>query len=801
LTDTAKASRPGTGRISRGRTTIAAIAGFNLGLIALIWYVAYALVRNELTETIRAENARNDTLAIAFEQYTERTLDGADALIRYLIREYGRSSEKFDLQRFVAEYTFDDRAVSGIVLSDESGTAATAAFGGKPGRVDISDREHFKVHAASDTRRAHVGKPVTGRASGRAVVPVSRRINKSDGSFGGVAIALIEPVRFVEVLREARLREHDTIALVTLDGITVARLRGSTPTWGDDIRKSTLFEAQAARPVGNFAAAGQLDNVRRLFSYRTLAHYGLIAVVGSAESDVLAGFHHLRTRYFGAAAITSAGIAVFTLLLVLVLARQRRATALFRTVVQTADEGIWLIDAEARTTFVNPRMAEMLGFTSEEMLGRSLSDFVFPDDWPRFLERLEERRRGVAVRRDSLYRRKDGGMLWTIASFVPQFDEKGTYTGLVGMISDITERKAIEERIRASESGLAAAQRIAHVGSWERDLGPSSPGALRWSDETFRIFGYAPGSIEVTLEVFRAAVHADDREKLSQSLEKAIVHGVELSVEHRIVRPDGAVRIVREVADLISDGGAPRRLVGTVQDITEQKSIETRLLETSRRLGALSDRLLEVQESERATLARELHDEFGQTLTAVQLQLHSLNKQVPGPALEDCLALVEQALNQVRSLSLDLRPPQLDSLGLAAALEAHFRRLSAQSGLVISFHCAPDLPSLVGACATACFRIAQEAVTNAMRHSGATRIEVILAYDAGYIELTVRDDGSGFDVPSKRASASRGASLGLLSMQERSRMFRGTFEIRSQPGSGTEVSARLALEPRQAHAP
>ncbi len=797
MTDS-KASRPGAGWFSRGWAISAAIAAFNL--VALIWYAAYSLVRTELADTIRAENNRNDNLAIAFEQYTERTLDGADAVLRYLIREYQRSSHKFDLQRFVAEYTLDNPALSGMVLSNEQGVAATAAFGGNPGLVDIADREHFKVHAARDIGRPYVGKPVIGRVSGRAVVPISRRINNPDGSFGGVAVALIEPVRFVEVLREARLREFDVLSLARLDGIIVARLRGSTPSWGQDISKSPLFAAQAARPTGNYAAAGQLDQVPRLFSYRTLPRYGLVVTVGSGESDVLASFYRRRIQYYGAAALTSAGIAVFTLLLMLALGRQRRATALFRTVVQTADEGIWLIDAATRTTFVNPRMAEMLGYTPEEMLGRPLSDFVFPGDWPRILERLEERRKGIAVRHDSLYRRKDGGMLWTIASFVPQLDEKGAYTGVFGMISDITERKAIEERIRESESGLAAAQRIAHLGSWEYDLGSPERDALRWSDETFRIFGYAPGSVEVTLDTFYEAVHAEDRERVSQSVENSISHGVEFNLEHRIVRPNGAVRVVRERADLIFEGGVARRLVGTVQDITEQKFIENRLVETSRRLGALSDRLLEVQESERATLARELHDEFGQTLTAVQLQLHSLSRHAPASALEDCMALVDQALNQVRSLSLDLRPPQLDSLGLAAALEAHFRRLSAQSGTVIRFESAPDMPRLVGACATACFRIAQEAVTNAMRHSGATRIDVTLSIDEGYIELLVRDDGSGFDVRSKRESAARGASLGLLSMQERSRMCRGTFRIRSQPGNGTEVSARLALEPQQAHA-
>jgi signal transduction histidine kinase len=217
----------------------------------------------------------------------------------------------------------------------------------------------------------------------------------------------------------------------------------------------------------------------------------------------------------------------------------------------------------------------------------------------------------------------------------------------------------------------------------------------------------------------------------------------------------------------------------------------------SERLQALSRRLVEIQEGERGRLARELHDEIGQALTAVTMNLHVLRrasaKQILVARVDESLAIVGGALEQVRNLSLALRPSVLDDLGLVAALRWWIAREAARAGLQVDIQAdwLPLRPS--PEIETACFRIAQEAMTNVVRHARATRVRVALAGADGVLEVTVRDDGVGFDVPQIREHAPLGRSLGVLGMEERARLVGGHLEIESGPGRGTLVRARLPV--------
>jgi signal transduction histidine kinase len=207
--------------------------------------------------------------------------------------------------------------------------------------------------------------------------------------------------------------------------------------------------------------------------------------------------------------------------------------------------------------------------------------------------------------------------------------------------------------------------------------------------------------------------------------------------------------------------------------------------------------MLEIQEQERRQLARELHDEIGQVLTAVKIDLQTqimrLGSAAAGEGLAGSVGLVDEALDRVRSLSLDLRPSQLDDLGLQPALRWYFDRQSRSSELEIQF--SADLPPqrLDPGVETACFRIAQEAMTNVLRHAGATRVRVELRVDDGTLELLVEDDGKGFNVPAAQARAAGGASLGLLGMEERADLAGGRIELHSALGSGTRIRARFPI--------
>jgi len=231
------------------------------------------------------------------------------------------------------------------------------------------------------------------------------------------------------------------------------------------------------------------------------------------------------------------------------------------------------------------------------------------------------------------------------------------------------------------------------------------------------------------------------------------------------------------------------------------QAVEQRELETRRardKLQVLSRRLVEVQETERRRIALELHDEIGQSLTVAELNLQALLRSPTSdgrPArLKECLQVIERVLEQVRNLALNLRPSMLDDLGLKPALVWLAKRQGELAGLRTEVRVESLDRRLDPAIETECFRVAQEALTNVVRHAKARSVMVELRRDDGRLKLCVRDDGIGFDTNSIRAQAVRGASLGLLGMEERAALTGGGVEFISSIGNGTEVHAWFPLK-------
>jgi PAS domain S-box-containing protein len=235
-----------------------------------------------------------------------------------------------------------------------------------------------------------------------------------------------------------------------------------------------------------------------------------------------------------------------------------------------------------------------------------------------------------------------------------------------------------------------------------------------------------------------------------------------------------------------------------IRDITIRRRAEEKLKKYSRKLQVLSRQLVEAQETERKNIARELHDEIGQALTVMQLNLQTM-LQSPGsdaisPCLKQNLEVVGQVLAQVHDISFNLRPLMLDDLGLEPALRWFTKRQAALVGLKAKFKADPLEQRLDPLIETECFRVAQEALTNVVRHAQAKNVSVELRKLAGKLHLRVRDDGIGFDAAAVREQSGICARLGLLSMEERAALAGGGLEIKSAPKKGTEVHAWFPLK-------
>ena len=234
---------------------------------------------------------------------------------------------------------------------------------------------------------------------------------------------------------------------------------------------------------------------------------------------------------------------------------------------------------------------------------------------------------------------------------------------------------------------------------------------------------------------------------------------------------------------------APEGLAVFATNITEQK----RAQEASR---TYSRRLLEAQEAERRRISRELHDEIGQTLTAVKINLHALQQQCSTGemrlSIRDNMAVIDEAVDQVRHLSVDLRPQLLDDFGLVVSLRWYLDLQAKNCGLPADFttRSVDEDDRFASELETACFRITQEAISNVVRHAKATRISVILERSEQDLVLLISDNGAGFDISGLRSNA---ATIGLRGMEERVQAVGGSITIASRPDLGTEICARFPI--------
>jgi diguanylate cyclase (GGDEF)-like protein/PAS domain S-box-containing protein len=259
------------------------------------------------------------------------------------------------------------------------------------------------------------------------------------------------------------------------------------------------------------------------------------------------------------------------------LAKVQAGEVRFRGLVESSSDWIWEVDARGVYTYVSPHVQDLLGYRAEEVLGKTPFDFMPPDEAQRvgaaFAEISAAQRPFHGLENTNLH--KDGRRIVLETNGVPIFNLSGKLAGYRGMDRDITARKCTDLTLRASEANLAEAQRIAHLGSWEWDVAQNQ---VYWSAEMYRMMGLPPES-GASYDAFLDVLHPDDRERVRQAVNTALEHHHPYDIEYRIVHTDGATRVVHVLGVVICDerDGRPVHMVGTAQDVTERKTVETRL--------------------------------------------------------------------------------------------------------------------------------------------------------------------------------------------------------------------------------
>ncbi len=243
-------------------------------------------------------------------------------------------------------------------------------------------------------------------------------------------------------------------------------------------------------------------------------------------------------------------------------------------------------------------------------------------------------------------------------------------------------------------------------------------------------------------------------------------------------------------------------LADSVSSYLTRREAEESLRSAHAQMQTLSRQLMQVQERERRQLAHDLHDEIGQAVTAIKMNLQTMQRVADTSSvqdtLNDSLGILDKILQRVRDLSLDLRPSLLDDLGLVPAVRWYVERQAKRAGLVAEVEAENVPQDLEPDLSVACFRIVQESITNILRHAKATKIHVALREKDHSLDLCIKDDGIGIGAPETPATAAGRSTLGLLGMQERAQALGGRITIQSLPDQGTEVRVRIPFRPREA---
>jgi PAS domain S-box-containing protein len=446
-------------------------------------------------------------------------------------------------------------------------------------------------------------------------------------------------------------------------------------------------------------------------------------------------------------------------------------------------------DLQGRLLYVNPAPARTLGYEVEELLRIPMRELIAPEfraHFDAYLAQVE--RDGVANGLMTVLTRAGERRTW---EFHNTLDTQSAEAPIVrGIAHDVTERIRAERALRESEERLRLATQVGRMYAYE------------WDAATDVVIRSAPVAdflcskgepVRTTRQQLLSKVHPDDRAKFIASVAERTPDDPTSRISYRMLQQDGSFVWVEKTARAFFDSnGKLQRMIGIVADITERKLAEGVLSSVSRRL-------IDAQENERTRIARDLHDHIGEQLTLLGIALEKLKRSLPTSARDArkrTKAVQKQVADisdDVHCLSHELHSFKLEYLGMVAAMKSFCEELSEQQQVEIDFS-DKNIPKAVPQQISLClFRVLQEALNNATRHSGVRHFEVELRGTPDALDLVIRDDGRGFEL----ASALNGRGLGLTSMQERLKLVDGELSINSQLKRGTTIRARVPFSAMQ----
>ena len=481
----------------------------------------------------------------------------------------------------------------------------------------------------------------------------------------------------------------------------------------------------------------------------------------------------------------------------------RESDARYRSLYHNTPAMLHSINRNGEIVSISNYWSEMLGYSEHEVIGRKLTDF-FTEESKKFAEEVvfpEFFNRGYCSDVPYQISKKDGQVIDILLSAIGERNEKGEIFRTLAVSIDVTERNRALEALRKAKEELANHSRdlerqvdirtreITNILKYTPDVVyvKDRDGKYVLVNSRFeQLFGVSNEKVrgKTDYEIVAKEVADEFRKNDLQVLQE----GKSMQVEER-VQHNGEVHTYLSVKFPVYDeAGAINGVCGISTDITAVKKAQDQL-------RRLSGRIMDSQEKERTAIARELHDELGQVLTALRMdavwmqeRLKDSDPKIVDRALTMC-DLIDKTIKDVRSIAIRLRPGVLDDLGLVDALEWLTSDFEKRSGITCVFEHA-NVPELHETVATAAYRICQEAITNVARYAGASRVSVVLKAERNMLSLSVRDDGRGFDT----SDLTGFEGVGIAGMRERAMLAGGNLEVMSETGKGCHVLFKVRID-------
>jgi PAS domain S-box-containing protein len=780
-------------RLVSGLLTVACLC-----VVAVCWKIDSTLADRENAAHIQSQSYAQAFVAHVSDAIllVDYALDGFAQAVALLPPEQAQSSSV--IRQLLSSHDPASSDAFRVKFIDLQGLAMDES--GNPALLGVSfaKLDFFRAHAEnSEDIGLFVGQPVIARVSRLNIFTLSRRVLDAQGKFIGVIVAPIDAGRFAAIFELARLNKDISITLVHRGGKIIARAPQFAQTFATDIKDSDLFRRSHGQQSDTLETISPFDARPMIYGYRHFQHGALEVIVGISTQAMHQAMR--KDAWIGAAGL--ALMAAIMLLMARFALRSYRRLELsslalqesefrWKFALEGAGDGVWDWNLATDDVVFSMRCKNMLGYAEHEMGNTcdAWKQLLHPQDSVRVLAELDAYLAGLAPLYISEYRLRcnNGSWKWVLGrGTVLARDASGGALRMIGTHADITGRKQAE-----------------HVQLQKIIEAASDPMLLVDND----------GIISLSNLAAQTTFAYTAQELIGLNMDQLVpssTRGIDLHLHRPFERIAQRLYLKTQLSALRKDGTAfsveigltPFKLadlpvvIVSLRDVSERETKTQLLLQSFAQLRRLADHQETIKEIERKRIAQDIHDDLGQNLLALKMDVATLHARTAHahPRLHGRTELVmdtiDATIKSVKSIMNDLRPATL-TLGLGPAAEWQLKQFARSSGIACTLE-ASSLDSDFGldeGRSSAIFRILQESLANVARHAEASRITIALKQDQFGFSMKVKDNGKGLQPGDRRKSN----SFGLMGIKERIDALGGELVITSSPGKGTVLSIFVA---------